>query len=143
MATPRMAVDVWRPCSLHLASSWFQARYLSLSATRLGSRRKSMSCWGTSRQNVPPLLPEGMDPRGRHHCGPSKYIGKTPSEIVSLFKVPSFPFYRLPDSVRAQRFEVLWQLAHKTGNKVALQAVRLLTEEAYDAKKSVTVARFS
>eukprot|EP00403_Amphidinium_massartii_P036086 CAMPEP_0178440704 /NCGR_PEP_ID=MMETSP0689_2-20121128/36945_1 /TAXON_ID=160604 /ORGANISM="Amphidinium massartii, Strain CS-259" /LENGTH=107 /DNA_ID=CAMNT_0020063545 /DNA_START=56 /DNA_END=379 /DNA_ORIENTATION=+ len=95
-----------------------------------------MNIWGTSRQNVPPLLPQGLDPRGRHHCGPSQYIGKTPSEIVSLFKVPTFPSYRLPDDVRGQRFEVLWQLAHKTGNKVALQAVRLLTDKAYDRQKS-------
>ena len=28
----------------------------------------------------------GVDPRGRHHCGPKQYIGKTPEQIVEQFK---------------------------------------------------------
>eukprot|EP00971_Amphidinium_carterae_P301809 5996147-Amphidinium_carterae.2 len=45
-----------QPCQWGCAC---QARYVTMSAARHGSRRYSMSCWGTSRQNVPPLLPEG------------------------------------------------------------------------------------
>ena len=28
----------------------------------------------------------GIDPRGRHHCGPKHFIGKTPEQIVEKFK---------------------------------------------------------
>merc|ERR1719446_221826 len=82
-----------------------------------------MSCWGTSRRTSAPLLPEGLDPRERHHCGPAKYLGKTPMEIVTKYKdVDVFPWYRLPVALRGRRFEELWQLAYKVGHRQALEA---------------------
>ena len=66
------------------------------------------SCWGSTRRAYVPLLPEGieswlqavlyffspfwtsflagMDPRGRHNCGPHQFHGKTPIQIVQKFK---------------------------------------------------------
>ncbi|CAK8995369.1 unnamed protein product [Durusdinium trenchii] len=93
------------------------------------ARWKSRSIWGSSRRAVVPLLPEGMDPRGRHHCGPHTFHGKTPVQIVERFKDPSsFPWYKVPEALRQRRFEELWQLAHRCGHKSAKQAVKLLTE---------------
>eukprot|EP00931_Biecheleriopsis_adriatica_P108347 TRINITY_DN82656_c0_g1_i1.p1 TRINITY_DN82656_c0_g1~~TRINITY_DN82656_c0_g1_i1.p1 ORF type:complete len:187 (-),score=30.37 TRINITY_DN82656_c0_g1_i1:60-620(-) len=104
-------------------------RALATSALRLPSQ----SCWGTSKRTSAPLLPEGMDPRERHHCGPNHYVGKTPLEIVERFKDSStFPWYQLPEKLRNRRFEELWQLAHRCGHKSALQAVQLLTDASHD-----------
>lgn len=92
-----------------------------------------MSCWGTGRRTYAPLLPEGHDSRERHHCGPGKYIGMTPLDIVAKFKDSStFPWYRLPEALRRRRFEELWQLAHRAGHRQALETVRLLTDAAFD-----------
>lgn len=92
-----------------------------------------MNCFGTSRANNPPLLPQGLDPRERHHCGPSKFIGKTPVDIIARFKDTSaFPWYMVPLPLRNRRFEELWQLAHRTGHKAALQVVRVLMDERHD-----------
>merc|ERR1719386_129097 len=95
----------------------------------------SMSCWGTSRRTTAPLLPQGEDPRERHQCAPSKYIGRTPTEIVARFKdQTTFPWYRLSVPLRKRRFEEIWQLAKLTKNKAAVQAVDLLMDGAFDAK---------
>ncbi|CAJ1335754.1 unnamed protein product [Effrenium voratum] len=102
-------------------------RSLFTSAVRWRSR--SWGVFGTSRRAVVPLLPEGMDPRGRHHCGPQQFIGKTPEQIVERFKDPAtFPWYRVPEALRRRRFEELWQLAHRCGYKSALQAVQTITD---------------
>eukprot|EP00747_Dinoflagellata_sp_TGD_P167749 gnl/TRDRNA2_/TRDRNA2_192777_c0_seq1.p1 gnl/TRDRNA2_/TRDRNA2_192777_c0~~gnl/TRDRNA2_/TRDRNA2_192777_c0_seq1.p1 ORF type:complete len:170 (+),score=18.41 gnl/TRDRNA2_/TRDRNA2_192777_c0_seq1:38-511(+) len=101
---------------------------------------RSMSCWGTSRPGSTsvPLLPPGHDYRERHHCGPPAYIGKTPVQIVMAFKdTATFPWYRLPEALRLRRFEELYQLAHRTRNRVALEAVRLLMDPAFDRKSVV------
>eukprot|EP00933_Yihiella_yeosuensis_P057812 TRINITY_DN5789_c0_g2_i3.p1 TRINITY_DN5789_c0_g2~~TRINITY_DN5789_c0_g2_i3.p1 ORF type:complete len:214 (+),score=38.57 TRINITY_DN5789_c0_g2_i3:75-644(+) len=131
MAMTARALAHWgsgASCSV-MVPGGLSRRLLVTSALRLPSQ----SCWGTSRRTSAPLLPEGMDPRERHHCGPNKYIGKTPVQIVERFKEKStFPWYRLPENLRNRRFEELWQLAQKTGNKAALQAVRLLTDASHD-----------
>lgn len=80
-------------------------------------------------KRCPDRLARGLDPRGRHHCGPAKFIGKTPQQIVEGFKDPqSFPWYKVPEALRQRRFEELWQLAHRCGYKDAKQTVQLLTE---------------
>merc|ERR1711924_516116 len=110
-----------------------RTRYLSTSSMRLRGTGMAKGCWGTSWRTSAPLLPQGLDPRERHHCGPSQYIGKTPVQIVARFKDQAiFPWYRLPESLRERRFEELWQLAHRVRHKAALEAVRLLTDESFD-----------
>ena len=107
-------------------------RSIAASALRL----PSMSCWGTGRRTGAPLLPQGHDVRERHHCGPVLYIGKTPVEIVSKFKdEANFPWYMIPMRLRNQRFEQLWQLAHKIGRRDALGAVRVLTDPVHDRRQ--------
>merc|ERR1719411_178000 len=92
----------------------FQIRALNASALRLPSQ----PIWGTSRRTHAPLLPQGHDPRERHHCGPSKYIGKTPLQIVEKFKDGrTFPWYLMAEPLRGRRFEELYQLAHRTGHR--------------------------
>mmetsp|Transcript_78372 Transcript_78372/g.199217 ORF Transcript_78372/g.199217 Transcript_78372/m.199217 type:complete len:191 (+) Transcript_78372:76-648(+) len=91
---------------------------------------------GTSRPNKPPLLPEGMDPRERHHCGEKKYIGKTPREIVARFKnEATFPWYLVPESHRDKRFEELYQMAKQANHKDAVKTVGVLTNAAHDRGK--------
>mmetsp|Transcript_43906 Transcript_43906/g.82021 ORF Transcript_43906/g.82021 Transcript_43906/m.82021 type:complete len:168 (+) Transcript_43906:58-561(+) len=102
---------------------------------------KSRSCWGNVRRAIVPLLPEGLDPRGRHHCGPKQFIGKTPEQIVERFKDPTtFPWYRIPETLRQRRFEELWQLAHRCGYRTALQTVQLLTDPAHDGRREAAAA---
>ncbi|CAE7036999.1 hypothetical protein AK812_SmicGene28623 [Symbiodinium microadriaticum] len=102
---------------------------------------RSRSCWGNGkRRAIRPLLPEGVDPRGRHHCGPKQYIGKTPEQIVEQFKDPAtFPWYQVPEPLRQRRFEVLWQMAHRCGYRSALEAVKLLTNPAHDGRPEAPV----
>merc|ERR1740130_273840 len=129
------ALRPMRPLLAPLTRQWAAVAPVTGSRCLVTSslRFPSMSCWGTSRRTSAPLLPQGMDPRERHHCGPAQYIGKTPVEIVARFKDSvTFPWYRVPETLRNRRFEELWQLAHKMKNKAALGAVGILTDKAFD-----------
>eukprot|EP00929_Paragymnodinium_shiwhaense_P057115 TRINITY_DN28583_c0_g1_i1.p1 TRINITY_DN28583_c0_g1~~TRINITY_DN28583_c0_g1_i1.p1 ORF type:complete len:198 (-),score=22.42 TRINITY_DN28583_c0_g1_i1:132-725(-) len=111
------------------AANDFQRRSIATSPARL----RSMSIWGTGGRTSVPLLPQGMDPRERHHCGPHKYIGMTPKQIVSRFKNSAiFPWYRVAKPLHDRRFEELYQMARISKNKRAVEAVQLLTNEMYD-----------
>eukprot|EP00435_Cladocopium_sp_Y103_P058915 s130_g20.t2 len=116
------------------------------------ARWKSRSCWGAVKRAYVPILPEGIDPRGRHHCGPHQFHGKTPIQIVQRFKAErspggkvdgedptTFPWYKVPEGLRDRRFEELWQLAHRCGYSDAMKAVRLLTEDAPAATTAIPV----
>merc|ERR1719231_1011288 len=96
-----------------------------------------MNCFGTSRMTSAPLLPQGEDPRERHHCGPPQYIGKTPVDIVAQFKdEATFPWYRMHPSMRTRRFEEIYQQAQRTRNRRAVETVQLLTDKNFDHKSS-------
>ncbi|CAE8654572.1 unnamed protein product, partial [Polarella glacialis] len=73
----------------------------------------------------------------RQPSPPPAFVGKTPLEIVVLFKDPStFPWHRLPEATCSRRFEELWQLAQQSGRSggVADEAVRLLTDPSFDRR---------
>ncbi|CAE8721294.1 unnamed protein product, partial [Polarella glacialis] len=73
----------------------------------------------------------------RQPSPPPAFVGKTPLEIVVLFKDPStFPWHRLPEATCGRRFEELWQLAQQSGRSggVADEAVRLLTDPSFDRR---------
>eukprot|EP00746_Dinoflagellata_sp_MGD_P022741 gnl/MRDRNA2_/MRDRNA2_153240_c0_seq1.p1 gnl/MRDRNA2_/MRDRNA2_153240_c0~~gnl/MRDRNA2_/MRDRNA2_153240_c0_seq1.p1 ORF type:complete len:159 (-),score=24.26 gnl/MRDRNA2_/MRDRNA2_153240_c0_seq1:88-513(-) len=108
----------------------------ALHTSALCSGRSPFNIGG--RRNVPPLMPEGMDWRERHHCGPADYHGRTPAEIIARFKdLNSFPWYRIPQKHRTQRFEELYQLAHKCRVREAMDTIKVLTDPAYDKKDKV------
>ncbi|CAK0833783.1 unnamed protein product, partial [Prorocentrum cordatum] len=66
----------------------------------------------------------------------------TPAQIVARFKdEANFPWYVFPQQLRTRRFEELWQLAHRTQNRAALSAVRLLTDAAHDRGRASASAR--
>uniref|UniRef100_A0A7S1AR08 Uncharacterized protein n=1 Tax=Noctiluca scintillans TaxID=2966 RepID=A0A7S1AR08_NOCSC len=121
-----MAACLFRNCS--------SSQQLGLSRSFAFTRRQTPpSCFGPSCRTSAPLLPQGEDPRERHHTGPAKYIGKLPADIVRLFKVEArFPWFRVDEKLRRRRFEELWQLAHKVKHKRALVAVQILTDPSFD-----------
>eukprot|EP00747_Dinoflagellata_sp_TGD_P218165 gnl/TRDRNA2_/TRDRNA2_90456_c0_seq1.p1 gnl/TRDRNA2_/TRDRNA2_90456_c0~~gnl/TRDRNA2_/TRDRNA2_90456_c0_seq1.p1 ORF type:complete len:391 (+),score=39.43 gnl/TRDRNA2_/TRDRNA2_90456_c0_seq1:62-1174(+) len=74
---------------------------------------------------------------GGPHAPPVAYLGKTPIEIVVQFKDPArFPWRRLPEEACGRRFEELWRAAHESGHRLAVEAVRLLTDPGLDRAAS-------
>lgn len=112
--------DAMLPISLlcHQLAIW------SISAAKLSS------C-ALAPEKVGPLQELGSEDGGP--VPPRAYVGRTPVEIIVLFKDPAtFPWYRLPEVVCGRRFEELWQLANVERHHVAEEAVRLLTDPAFD-----------